>query len=176
MPISNADQCSILCTEIFEWHRVTTIIPGDIISQQYKHTVRLLKTWQTSTIPVPVTCIMESNLVNCRQALRFRHNECDCVSNYRRLDCLLNRFFRRKSTKTSNLCVTGLCEGIPAVTGRFPSQRVNNALNDSIWWRHYGYWKKQSSRQAISDLNTDVCISWSLFQLWYRFEGFLAFL
>ena len=32
--------------------------------------------------------------------------------NYRRLDCLLNRLFRRMSKKTSKLCVTGPCEGI----------------------------------------------------------------
>ena len=40
------------------------------------------------------------------------HNEYDGVSNHRRIDCLLNRLFRRRSKKTSKLRVTGLCEGI----------------------------------------------------------------
>ena len=35
-------------------------------------------------------------------ALQWRHNECDSVSNHRRLDCLPNRLFRRRSKKTSN--------------------------------------------------------------------------
>ena len=43
--------------------------------------------------------------------LQCRHNECDDVSNHRRLDCLINRLFRRRSKKTSKLRVTGLWEG-----------------------------------------------------------------
>ena len=34
------------------------------------------------------------------------------VSNHRHLDCLLNHLFRRRSKKTSKLCITGLWEGI----------------------------------------------------------------
>ena len=44
--------------------------------------------------------------------LQWRHNECDGVSDHRRLDCLLNRLFRLKSKESSKLCVTGLCGGI----------------------------------------------------------------
>ena len=42
--------------------------------------------------------------------------------------------FRHKSKKTSKLRVTGLCEGNPPVTGGFPSERVSNAENVSMWW------------------------------------------
>ena len=56
-------------------------------------------------------------------------------SNHQRLDCLLNRFFRRRSKKTPKLCVTGLCEG--NVTGGFPSERASDAENVYIWWRHH---------------------------------------
>ena len=44
-----------------------------------------------------------------------------------------------KSTakKTSNLGVTGPCEGKPPVTDEFPSQRASNAENISISWRHH---------------------------------------
>ena len=43
--------------------------------------------------------------------LQWRHNECDGISNHRRLRCLLNRLFRRRSKKISQHRVTGLCEG-----------------------------------------------------------------
>ena len=43
--------------------------------------------------------------------LQWRHNERDGVSNHRRLDCLFNHLFRRRSKKTSKLRVSGLCRG-----------------------------------------------------------------
>ena len=69
--------------------------------------------------------------------LRWRHNKRYGVSNHQRLDGLLNRLFRRRSKKTSKLCVTGLCEGNSPVTGEFPSQNASNEGNVSIWWRHH---------------------------------------
>ena len=39
------------------------------------------------------------------------------------------------SNKISRLRVTGLCEGNPAMTGGFPSQRASNVENIFIWWR-----------------------------------------
>ena len=47
-----------------------------------------------------------------RSPLQWRHNERDGVSNHRRLDCLLNSFFRRRSKKISKLRVTSPCERI----------------------------------------------------------------
>ena len=67
--------------------------------------------------------------------LRWRHNRCDGVSNHRRSDSL-NRLFRRRSSKTSKLSVTGLRWGDSPVTAKFPAQRASNAENVSIWWRH----------------------------------------
>ena len=69
--------------------------------------------------------------------LQWRHNVGDGVSNHQHRHCLLNRLFRRRSKKTSKLCVTGLCEGISPVTGEFPARTASNAKNVSIWWRHY---------------------------------------
>ena len=43
--------------------------------------------------------------------LQWRHNERDGVSDHRRLNSLLGRLFRRRLKETSNLRVTGLCEG-----------------------------------------------------------------
>ena len=74
--------------------------------------------------------------------LRWRHNEHNGVSNHKLHDCLLNRLFRDKSTKTSKLRVTGLCAGNSSGTGEFPAQGASNAENVSISWRHHGksYW------------------------------------
>ena len=41
--------------------------------------------------------------------IRWRHNERYSVSNHQPHYCLLNRSLRRRSKKTSKLCVTGLC-------------------------------------------------------------------
>ena len=70
-------------------------------------------------------------------SLRWRHNGHNCVSNHHPHHCLLNRFFGRRSKKTSKLCVTGLCVGSSPGTGEFPAQMASNAENVSIWWRHH---------------------------------------
>ena len=73
---------------------------------------------------------------NAQQSLQWRHNRRDSVSNHQHHDCLFNRLFRRRSKKTSELPVTGLCAGNSPVTGEFPAQMVSYAKNVSIWWRH----------------------------------------
>ena len=69
--------------------------------------------------------------------LPWRHNERDDVLNHQTHDCLLNRLFGRRSTKTSKLRVTGLSAGNSPGTGEFPAQMASNAENVSIWWRHH---------------------------------------
>ena len=68
--------------------------------------------------------------------LPWRYNEREGVSNHRRLDCLLNLLFRRRSKKTLKLRVTGFCEGNPSVTGGFPHEgpvtRNNVSFDDAI--------------------------------------------
>ena len=58
--------------------------------------------------------------------LLWRHNGRGGVSNHQPHDCLLNRSFRRRSKKTSNLRVTGLCAGNSPVTGEFSAQMTSN--------------------------------------------------
>ena len=70
--------------------------------------------------------------------LLWRHNGRGSVSNHQPHDCLLNRFFRRRSKKTSKLRATGLCAGTSTGTGEFPAQMASNVENVSIWWRHHG--------------------------------------
>ena len=59
--------------------------------------------------------------------LLWRHHGRDSVSNHQPHDCLFNRLIRRRSNKTSELRVTGLCAGNSPVTGEFPAQMASNA-------------------------------------------------
>ena len=77
------------------------------------------------------------NAQGSRVPLQWRHNEGDGVSNHQPNCCLPNRLFRRRSKKTSKIRVTGLCAGNSPATGEFSAQRVSNAENVSIWWRHH---------------------------------------
>ena len=69
--------------------------------------------------------------------LQWRHNGRDGVSNHQPDHCLLDNLFRRRSKKTSNIRVTGLCVENSPVTGEFPAQMVSNAENVSNWWRQH---------------------------------------
>ena len=72
-------------------------------------------------------------------ALQWRHNERDDVSNHRRLDCLLNRFFRRKSKKTSKFTSLAFVWGIHRWPVNSPHKgSATRKINVSIWWRHHG--------------------------------------
>ena len=89
------------------------------------------------------------------------------VSNHQPHDCLLNRLFRHRSEKTSELRVTGLCVGNSPMTGEFPHRgpatrkmsrfdgvimnnvcrcgsteyRVSHTHDDVIKWKHFPrYW------------------------------------
>ena len=83
--------------------------------------------------------LVHNNDIIDSMPLRWRHNGHDGVSNHQPYDCLFNRLFRRRSKKTSKLCVTGLCVGNSPGTGEFPAQMASNAENVSIWWRHHAY-------------------------------------
>ena len=89
--------------------------------------------------------------------LEWRHKERDGVSNHQPHDCLLNRLFRCRSKKTSNLRVNGLCERNSPVTGEFPAQRDSNAemfpFDDVIMTLHY-----HQRTQAITDLSYYDCL------------------
>ena len=62
-----------------------------------------------------------------RYTLDWRHDGRDGVSNHQPHDCLLNRLFKRRPKKTSQLCVTGVC-------GRTKGKWHENI---AIWWRHH---------------------------------------
>ena len=66
--------------------------------------------------------------------LPWRQNGRDCVWNHQPHDCLLNRFFRRRSKKTSKFCVTGLCAGWPVNS---PHKGPVTRKMFPFWWRHH---------------------------------------
>ena len=91
--------------------------------------------------------------------LQWRHNEHNGVSNHRRLDCLLNRLFRRRSKKTSKFRVTGLCEGNSPVACESSAQMASHAENVSIWWRHHQFrWlytiQKEPCEHRVANLSS----------------------
>ena len=87
-------------------------------------------------------------------SLPWRHNERDGFSNHQRLDCLLNRLFKRRSEKAKKLRVTGLCQGKSPVTGEFPAQGASKAENVSIWWRHHAINEKHTIRRPSNAVVT----------------------
>ena len=80
-------------------------------------------------------------LISFPKTLRWRHKGRDSVSNHQPDECLLNRLFRRRSTKTSKL----------------PAQMASNAENVSIWWRHHD---NSSQRQAITQSYNHIMPVW----------------
>ena len=107
------------------WHADISWLPSELL--RFGHGLLIFLIFN----PVASACEQGVELT-----LQWRHNERNGVSNHRRLDCLLNRLFRRRSKKTSKLRVTGLFEGNSPVTGEFLAQRTSYAENVSIWWHH----------------------------------------
>ena len=99
------------------------------------------------------------------RTLQWCHNERDGISNYQRLDGLLNYLFRCRSKETSKLCATGLCEGNPPGTWWFPSQRASNVENVAIWWRHHDLFILHVMVDAIVAANLATMMTfWSKLQ------------
>ena len=98
--------------------------------------------WQTS-LGLGSTSRYSAQILICiikvESTLQWRHIECHGVWNQRRLDCLLNRLFRRRSKKTSKLRVTWSLAFVREIHQWpiFPSQRASNAENVPILWRYH---------------------------------------
>ena len=125
---------------IFEVY--SNAIQCNLFNSKYSHAPRKINKWKITYTPtyLPECGLRDSETWQvCLSAftLQWRHNGCDSVSNHQPHDCLLNRLFRRRSKKTSNLRVTRLCVGNSPGTGEFPAQGASNAENVSIWWRHH---------------------------------------
>ena len=99
--------------------------------------------------------------------LHWRHNDHDSVSNHQPHGCLLNGLFRRRSKKTSKLCVTHLCVG-----------NSPGPVNVSIWWRHHENFSDFAQRRNISirtwasTFHFLLQIAW-LLTLWFLHQKFV---
>ena len=108
-----------------------------------------------SAIIGDIRCVGNSNGLNAL-TLQWRHNGHDGVSNHRPRHCLLNCLFRLRSKKTSKPRVTGLYVGNSSVTGEFPAQKVSNAENLSICWRHHeAKWHMYASIKYTTTVSDD---------------------
>ena len=139
-----------LAPEKFEWLLETHIIAVLAFELTGQHRSRFFYT---------------TDYLFCRHftILQWRHNERDGISHHQPHDYLLNRLFRRRSKKTSEHRVTGLCVGNSPVTGEFPAQRVSNAANAFIWWRYHG-----TTEKATFDVLSTVKCSINFVQIkWY---------
>ena len=99
-----------------------------------------------SMVPVSFANILQYYFIATKTVLyttMTRHNGRCSVSNHQPHDCLLNRLFRRRSKKTTELRVTGLCAGNSPGTGEFPAQMASYAENVSIRWRHHKFTSSQ---------------------------------
>ena len=105
-----------------------------------RYTCKLSPKWLRPRLPIDRKRVLDFILFICATTLKTcftlqrRHNGCDGVWNHQPHDYFLRRLFTRRSTKTSKLRVTGLCEGNLPVTGVFPAQMTSNEDNLSIWW------------------------------------------
>ena len=111
-------------------------------------------------------CIVNAIGIN---ALQWRHNEHDGVSNNQHYDCFLNRLFRRRSKKTSKLRVAGPCEGIqrspvnsphkgPVTQKMFPfddvirTSRLWSASCTQLWVEGFKIWFIILNAQLLSEI------------------------
>ena len=81
-----------------------------------------------------MVAILPTTLSNISCLLQWRNNYRAGVSNHRRLDCLPNRLFRRRSKKIKNSMSLVFVRGIHR---RPVAQKARNAENVSIWWCHH---------------------------------------
>ena len=94
---------------VSKYHTEAKNKKATIVQRTFSNVFSWMKIISQKFVPEGLTDIRPS-LVPV-MTLRWRNNGGDSVSNHQPHGCLLNRLFRRKSKKTSKLCVTGLCAG-----------------------------------------------------------------
>ena len=110
---------------------------NNLYLSKFKYKEKTMFKWWMCIASRPQTTTISHWVLHIFIPLQWRHNERNGVSNHRRIDCLLNRLFRRRSKETSKLRVTGLCEGNSPVTAEIRAHRSSNAENVSTRWRNH---------------------------------------
>ena len=133
---------SLICTRINGWVNIGEA--GDLRLNRAHYDVTVMKIGAAYVamgcllyIPITVATYRKCTAL-VSLPLQWCNNGRDNVLNHQPHDCLPNRLFRRRSTKTSKLFVIGFCAGNSPVTDGFPAQMASNAGNIFIWWRHRG--------------------------------------
>ena len=95
-----------------------------------------------------------SNAVSDETFIKMMHSS---DVNHRRIDCLLNRLFRRgwKKTPWSSASLAFVME----IHRWFPSRRVSYAENVSIWWRHQGHSRFNVYTYGVHPPTRRICSS-----------------
>ena len=110
---------------------------NNLYLSKFKYKVKTMFKWWMCIVSRPQTTLISQWRLHIFTPLQWRPNERNGVSNDRRIDCFINRLFRRISKKTSKLWVTGLCEGNSPVTAEIRAHRSSNAENVSTRWRNH---------------------------------------
>ena len=152
--------CYIMMSSSGNFFRVTGLLCGKFSGRRWiPHTkAEFLHAYGPPTVPLWRQVAIVWLKFGWKQIhdspLQWRHNEREGVSNHQPNDCLFKRLFRRWWKKASKLRVTGLCVGNSPVTGEFPTQRVSNAENVSILWRHHASTHDKLCRLQLGRLGT----------------------
>ena len=116
-----------------------------LIRPRYQDNNFLINTWPVvyTTLTGALTATI-CHIAIWRYPLQWHDNERNGVSNYRRVDCLLNQLFRRRSNKTPKLLVTDFCERNRPVAGGFIAQWASNAQKVSFLMTSSSIVRRQS--------------------------------
>ena len=103
--------------------------------------------------------------------LQWRDNERDGLSNHQPHDCLLNRLFRHRSKKASELLVTGLCAGNSVnFPHKGPVMRKMFPFDDVILKKFFFYIGLQNQRlwSKMECFFSQNSPKGGIFQIWIR--------
>ena len=111
-----------------------------------------------------------------QNALQWRHNDHDGVSNHQPHCCLLNRLFRRKSKKTSKPRATSLCAGNspgsvnsphkgPVTRKMFSFDDVIMCRRSHDWMISLNVWDDHTPWPSMKMSNRFICGSGKMIEL-----------
>ena len=124
------------------------------------------KSWEVKSVPGQSSRTGWQGSGN--NSLEWRHNERHGVSNHQPHDCLLNRWFRRRSKQTSKVLFTGLWAGISPQKG-LVTRKVfpfDDVIMYQLWhaMNARGFWKNDLHASSyFYSINTDydVLFCWA---------------
>ena len=126
-----------------------------LFKHQRRYIITIRPYWKHNFITYHISLDFCESMTNSPVSFQWRHNECDGVSNIRRLDCLFNCLRIKENTKAPRHWPF---YGNPA----FPSQKASNGGHVSIWWRHHVFYYFQLLQYAKRTFETTISKHWSM--------------